>query len=191
MDDNLLKNLIQAASVRPQAAGENPLQLAARIRAIHGQRRRSRLAVAASAFVLTGCLLWRFMPPGHAPRADKPLPEVAIATPIVPEQPERKLQALREQIDREERIVRGLLAAQRARRLNREVQEVSQRMTVPVSRDEQIGPVAAGYLVSGDRKREVGLPVASARADYARVVKLFPETLWADRAKARLASLNP
>jgi hypothetical protein len=96
-----------------------------------------------------------------------------------------------EQIDREERVVRRLLVAERARRLASEAREISGRMTVPASRDELVGPVAAGYLVSGDDKRAAGLPAASARNDYARVVELFPDTTWADQAKARLASLKP
>jgi hypothetical protein len=96
-----------------------------------------------------------------------------------------------EQIDREERMVRRLLLAERLRRLAGEARAISGRITVPASRDELVGPAAAAYLVSGDHKRAAGLPAASARDDYARVVQLFPGTTWADQAKARLASLPP
>ena len=64
-------------------------------------------------------------------------------------------------------------------------------MTAPPSPDELVGPAAAAYLVDGDRKRAAGLPAASARDDYNRVVELFPGTAWADQAKARLALLKP
>jgi hypothetical protein len=191
MDDNLLKNLILEADAEPQATGHSPAEVAAVVRADHGRRRRRRLAMAATAFVVLGGFLWRIMRQGRLPEADKALPELTIASQIHPMQPERDLRALRAQIDREEQIVEGLLAAERARRLSHEAQAVSQRMTVPVSHDEQIGPAAVGYLVSGDRKREAGLPLASVRSDYVRVVELFPKTSWADQAKARLASLKP
>jgi hypothetical protein len=108
-----------------------------------------------------------------------------------PAQSQQTLHAAAEQIDREERIVRRLLLAERARRLADEVREIRGRIRAPASRDELVGPVAAGYLVSGDHKRAAGLPAASARDDYARVVELFPDTVWADQAKARLASLKP
>ena len=192
MQDNLLKNLIQGADARPRSAGGNPLELAAWVRVVHGRRRRRRqLAAILAAFVLLNCLLWRIAPVGRVPQGEKSSPEVAIVTKIAPVQSERSPRARMEQIDREERIVRVLLVAERARRLAEEAVEISGRMTSPASRDEQVAPVAAGYLISGDHKRAAGFSVAYVRDDYARVVELFPETIWADQAKARLASLKP
>jgi hypothetical protein len=190
MQDNLLKNLIQEADTRPQSAGGNPVELAALVRVIYRQRRRRRFAAVATAFVLLGCLLWRITPRGPIPQ-EEPSPEVAIVAEIAPVQFEHSPRARMERIDREERIVQSLLVAERARRLADEAEEIRGRMTPPASRDEQVAPVAAGYLVSGDHKRAAGFPVANARDDYARVVELFPETIWADQAKARLASLKP
>jgi hypothetical protein len=191
MQDDFLKNLIREADARPQAAGGNPAELAVGVRALYLRRRRRRLAATAAALVLAGCLLWWIVPQGRVPPRQQPSPEVAIATRIEPVQPEPTWRATIEQIDGEERIVQRLLLAERARRLAGEAREISGRMTVPASRDELVGPVAAGYLVSGDHKRAAGLPTASARNDYARVVELFPGTTWADQAKARLASLKP
>ncbi|MGO9114539.1 MAG: hypothetical protein ACLP9L_35425 [Thermoguttaceae bacterium] len=191
MQDDLLKKLIQEADARPQSAGGNPLELAALVRVVRGRRRRRRLTVIATAFVLLGCLLGWINAERHVPKAEKPSPEVAIATEIAPAHSERLLRARIEQIEREEGIVRKLLIAERACRLVEEAEKISARMTPPATRDEQVAPVAAGYLVSGDHKRSAGFPVASARDDYARVVELFPESIWADQAKARLASLKP
>jgi hypothetical protein len=215
MLDDLLKNLIREADARPQAAGGSPAELAARVRALYLRRKRRRWAASAAAVVLLGCLLWRIAPRGHVRQGEEPSPEVAIVTEIarapsgpspragisaagvppssfsLPAQSESSLHALAAQIDREERIVRRLLLAERVRRLTIEAREISGRMTPPATRDELVGPVAAGYLVSGDHKRAAGLPAASARHDYARVVELFPGTSWADQAKARLASLKP
>jgi hypothetical protein len=191
MQDDLLKNLIREADARPQAAGGNPAEFAARVRAVYLRRRRRGLAATAAALVLAGCLFWRIVPQGRVPPGQQPSPEVAIATGMEPAHSEPPLHAPVEQIVREERIVQRLLLAERVRRLASEAEEISGRMTPPASRDELVGPVAAGYLVSGDHKRAAGLPAASARGDYARVIELFPDTIWADQAKARLASLKP
>jgi len=191
MQDDLLKNLIREADARPQPAGGNPTGLAARVRALYLRRRRRRLAATAAAFLLAVCLLWRIVPTGRVPPGQQPSPEVAVATRLEPVRSEPTLRAMLEQIDREERMVRRLLLAERLRRLAGEARAISGRITVPASRDELVGPAAAAYLVSGDHKRAAGLPAASARDDYARVVQLFPGTTWADQAKARLASLPP
>jgi hypothetical protein len=191
MQDKQLKELIQSADIGPRTADENPADLAARVRMLHRRRGRRRLVAATTAaLVVSGCLVWRLAPHGHVAQPRQTPPNVA-STPIV-EAGELKaaLRATMEQIGREERIVRALLAAERARRLGQQAREISGRIPLPASRDEQVGPVAASYLVSGDDKQKIGLPVALAKADYARVIELFPGTVWADRAKARLASLQ-
>jgi hypothetical protein len=198
MHDDLLKNLIQEADARLRSPAREPAEFAARVRTVCQRRRCRRWGVAAAALVLAACLLWRAAPWGHVPQGGQPAPEVAVATKVEPQPPKRTLPATTthrtgpdEQVRREERFVRRLLLAQRARRLADEAEEIGGRMTMPASRDEQVGPAAAGCLVSGDRKRAAGLSVASAQEDYGRVIELFPDTVWADQAKARLASLKP
>jgi hypothetical protein len=187
MQDNVLKTLVEEADVRSQSAGGNPAEVAAQVRVVHGRRRRRRLAAIATAFVLLGCLLRRLAPNGPAPQVAKPSPDVAIMKEIAAVAFEQSPRVGMEQIAREERMVHRLLVVERARRLANEAERLSERRS-PTSREEQVAVVAAGHLVSGDFKRAAGLPVASARNDYTRVVELFPDTIWADQAKARLAS---
>jgi hypothetical protein len=119
--------------------------------------------------------------------------QVAIDRPspkVTPAETKPSLAELRAEIDLRQRVVDALLQSERADRLERQEHELAARVQLAGQRDVQIAPLAASYLVSGDEKRQIGLPLASAKADYIRVVELFPGTVWAERAKVRLAALE-
>ncbi len=182
MDDKRLKQLIQSADVVP-AIGESALLLAARLPALHRRRRRRNIAAAAAIAVVFGCVIWRL-----APRSVPEIVRVPTQAPINVAAIQAEIRQTDAEIARREKVVAALLAAERERRLERQLSELNARTAVLPVRDEQVARAAASYLVLGDQQREIGLPLASAK-EYTHVVELFPGTVWAKQARARLASL--
>jgi hypothetical protein len=192
MDPKFLKELIQSADVPPNPARQDAAALSAGVRSLHRRRRRLQAAGACSAIVCIGVAVAIGLPhfhqnktiahAGHTPTAKLAVVDVKAARAA--------LARTMAEIDREQQIVDALLQAERLDRLESKEIQLAAQTRMALSRDEQIAPVAASYLVSGDQKRQIGLPLASAKADYTRVVELFPGTVWAERAKTRLATIE-
>jgi hypothetical protein len=183
-----LKALIEQADVHPPAGDMNPAELAGRVRAVYRWRRRRRLAVVAAAVLLLGGVLWPALSGRQGGEPVTLRSHVAVAPEVTIAHPQRSLRETAEQVQREEHAIDSLLAAERAGRLAKAAEAARNTSRWAASRDEQVGPAAASYLVSADHKRQAGQPAASAREDYARVIELFPDTVWADQAKACLAA---
>jgi hypothetical protein len=192
MDPKFLKELIQSADLPPNAAQQDAVAIAAGVRSLHRRCRRWQAAGVCAAIVCVGAAIAIGLPhfhqdktiahAGHSPTAKLAVVDAKTARAA--------LARTMAEIDREQQVVDALLQAERLDRLESKKIQLAAQTHAALSRDEQIAPVAASYLVSGDEKRQIGLPLASAKADYMRVVELFPGTVWAERAKARLAAIE-
>jgi hypothetical protein len=179
-----LKQLIEQADLAPPDAAEPPRDLAARVRGLHGQRRRRKLVAAvAVAAIAAGTLLWIGLPPARGPNAVVRDDGPAIAA-------QRALGEARQQIERAENIVARLLVAECRRQLAALPKTADLGLDRQSRYEDQIGPAAAALLLTGDERAKRPGHSAAAREDYACVIETFPNTIWATRAAERLAALK-
>jgi hypothetical protein len=190
MNEDRLRALIEHADAEPPAPEISSHALASRVRVLYRRRRRRRLAIAAAALLLCGVLLWQRLPGRQTGQLAGPTPPAPAIPAAEVAGAAEHLRAAVQQVEREEQIVEYLLAVERLRRLS----DTARNMKPAVGReeflDEQVGRAATAILLSGDRNSQRPEDISSARKDYACVVQLFPNTVWAERAKERLAALG-
>ncbi|MGO9113285.1 MAG: hypothetical protein ACLP9L_28980 [Thermoguttaceae bacterium] len=154
------------------------------------QRRKLALALAVTALFGLGGLLWHGLADRHGSELAKSVSEnPAVPAKTVPA--DDRLHEAKKQIDREELIVECLLAAERVRRLTTTAETATIGLDRQLLLDEQVGQAAMAVLLTGDQRAKQPDSVQTAREDYVCVTKVFPNTIWAERAGERLAALKP
>jgi hypothetical protein len=189
MNDDRLRTLIIKADAGAIPPGAGADELSNLVRTRYGRRRRRRLAAATAVVLfLAGFATWQLLP--QRPGVEKT--EIAIAQ-AVPEKVTSaasvSLDEFNQKISQNEQIVDRLLAAERHRR---QKAEADRRLSKPAGQaylDEQIARAAATILLTADQEKQMPAYKESSRKSYNLVIELFPQTVWADRAKESLAAL--
>jgi hypothetical protein len=193
MNDKRLKALVEHADIAPPAAWAAS-DLAARVRTLHRRRRRRRLAVAAAAFVavsvLCGAMALRLADRGGHELAQSPR-NAPAESPLQTARKDDSVREISRRIEREKRIVAGLLAAERRRRIETVTETAKIDFDRRLSPDDQVGAAAMALLLSAAESAKRPDRVAAAREDYVFVLRVFPNTVWATRAGQRLAAITP
>jgi TolA-binding protein len=101
-----------------------------------------------------------------------------------------KLAKLEERIQRQEQIIERLLAAERSNRLKAEADERLLRPTGHELLDEQLSQTAGTMFLCADEENKMPEYKQSARESYNLVIKTFPQTVWAEKARERLATMG-
>jgi hypothetical protein len=193
MNDDRLKALIEMADVDPPAQDVSPLELAGRVPVLHRRRQRRKLvlAVAVAAFFGLGGLFWHGLADRHGAELAETVPENPPVPSVITVHANERLQEAREQINREELIVESLLTAERVRRAASQAETATMGPDRQLLLDEQVGQAAMAILLAGDQRARQPDRVQAAKEDYVCVTKVFPNTIWAERAEQRLAALKP
>jgi hypothetical protein len=191
MNDDRLKALIELADVDPPAQDVSPLELAGRVRILHRRRQHRKLAVAVAAIVAFGGLLWHGLADRHGVELAKSVPENTHTPSVITVRADNRLHETRKEIDRQELIVERLLTAERVHQLNATAETALTGRDQQLFRDEQVGQAAMALLLTGDQGAKQPDSVQAAKDDYVCVTKVFPNTIWAERAEQRLAALKP
>ncbi len=191
MRDDPLKPLFDEVDIVPSTPSICTSEIARRVRRLHLQRQPRRRIIATASFVVAAVLIWqgiRWRDEAPSPRPSTDESQVAesrvVALPL-------ELAQLRERIDREELIVKSLIASDRRQQASDLAKQLNVRLDGRARVDEQVARASMAILSSADRVRGRKDFQASAGRDYELLIANFPNTPWADIAKERLASLQP
>jgi hypothetical protein len=187
MNDDRLRMLIEKADAGVAPPGTGAGELSSIARTMYRRRVRRRLAAAATAVMIL-CVVgaWRASSLWHG--VDKT--SIAVVSPTPTDDVtvlKEKLAKLEEQIQRQEQIIERLLAAERSNRLKA---EADQRLLRPTGRellDQQLSQTAGTIFLCADEENKLPGNKQSARDSYNLVIKTFPQTVWAEKARERLA----
>jgi hypothetical protein len=97
---------------------------------------------------------------------------------------------LEERIARQEQTIDALLAAERSSRLKKEADEWLYRPVGREAIDNQLAQTAAIVLSCADEETRTPAFKQSARESYNLVIRTFPQSMWAEKAKERLAAMG-
>jgi hypothetical protein len=187
MNDDRFRRLIEKADVGVAPPGAGAGELSSIARTMYRRRVRRRLAAAATGIMLL-CVVgaWRASWLWHG--VDKT--SIAVVSPAPAADVtalKEKLAKLEEQIQRQEQIIERLLAAERSNRLKAEADERLLRPTGRELLDQQLSQTAGTVFLCADEENKLPGYKQSARASYNLVIKTFPQTVWAEKARERLA----
>jgi hypothetical protein len=188
MNDDRLRMLIEKADAGVAPPGVEAGELSSIARTLYRRRVRRRLAAAATGVVLL-CVVgaWRASLYWHG--MDKTNIAVVSPTPAADVTAlKEKLAKLEEQIQRQEQIIEHLLAAERSNRLKAEADELLLRPTGRELLDQQLSQTAGTMFLCADEENKLPAYKQSARESYNLVIKTFPQTVWAEKARERLAA---
>lgn len=191
MHDDPLKLLFDHVDVSPSTLSISTSEMAQRVRSIHLQRQRRRQIVATASFVVAAVLIWQDLrrrdeTPSPRPSTDelRVVETRAVTLPL-------ELAQLRQRINREEQIVKSLVASERCQQASELAEQLNVRLDGRARVDEQVARASMAILSSADRVRHFSDYRSSAERDYKLVIAEFPHTPWAELAKERIASLQP
>lgn len=191
MHDDPLKSLFDEVDVLPSTPSISASEIAQRVRSQHLQRQRRRRILATASLALVSVFIWQ----RARRRDDAPSPQSLTDASHVAETravglpPE--LAQLRDRIDREELIVRSLIASERRQQASELAKKLNVRLDGRARVDEQVARASMAILSSADRVRHFADYRSSAEHDYKLVIAEFPHTPWAELAKERIAALQP
>jgi hypothetical protein len=201
MDSDRIEELLQQADERAGVPRLTP-NLAGRTYRVYAQRRRVRagLSVAASMLIVAGII---HMGRGIVFRGDttelrqdvvvgRDGPQQAVQVEI--EQLRAEVAQLRAEAEERKAILTEVLKRQerqeRIDRLEALERQVRQQGDPSAEVNRLVERAALVILYQADRKyNELDLK-ESAIADYRQVIKLYPETRWAESARQRLADIK-
>jgi TolA-binding protein len=191
MHDDRLRTLLEKADAGIAPDGLGAAELSNMAKVLHLRRRRRRITAAATATVLL-CLVaaWRAaeffsgMDKKTNIAAFSPVPAADVAAL------KEKLAKLEEKIQRQEQVIDRLLTAERCNRLQA---AADRRLLKPTGRellDQQLSQTAATMLLCADEEYKIPAYKESALENYNLVIKTFPQTAWAEKAKDRLNAVQ-
>jgi hypothetical protein len=190
MNDDRLRMLIEKADAGTAPPGGSAAELSRLARTLYRRQQHRRLAAAATAAMLL-CIVgawqasWLWNGAGKTTIADVAPTSAGDVAAL-----KEKLAKLDERIQHQEQTIERLLAAERSNRLKAEANE---RLMKPTGRellDEQLSQTAATMLLCADEENKTSAYKHSARENYGLVIKTFPQTVWAEKAKNRLAAME-
>lgn len=187
MNDDRLRRLIEKADVGVAPPGAGAGELSSMVRTLYRLRVRRRLALTATGIVLL-CVVgaWRASSFWHG--TDKTsIADISPAPAADITALKGKLAELEEQIQRQEQIIERLLAAERSNRLQAEADERLLRPTGRELLDQQLSQTAGTMFLCADEENKLPGYKQSARDSYNLVIKTFPQSIWAEKARDRLA----
>lgn len=152
------------------------------------QRRKVAFATAAAAVLMVGLAVGRY---AGRPDPVPTLPPIAKDVELRPVQPEiASQQQIQAEIARLESQVAVLLARERRAAAIEQLRKLPPPQTREAWAQEQLDRSAVIVLVGARVKHEQFALPESAAADYRRVTKLYPNTIWAETAAMRLAAID-
>jgi hypothetical protein len=180
MNNDQLRNLIEKADAgtAPSGVSAENLSNLSRIRLRQICYRRLLAASAAIMMLLCGFISWQLAlrQPG-----ENKIDVDAINT---------NLADLQQQIDQYEQNVDQLLAAERYQRLKSQSDDLFSKSFTHDYLNEQLWQAAGTIVIAADQENDNPRYKQSTRKSYQLVINTFPQTTWADQARARLAALG-
>jgi hypothetical protein len=190
MNEDRLRELIAKADTGAAPPGVGAGELSRLSRALYRRRVRQRWAVyGAAAVLLCAVGAWqavRFSSGGM--RRDVAAASPAKASDLAALK--EHIAGLEERIARQEQTIDALLAAERSSRLKKEADEWLYRPVGREAIDSQLAQTAATMLSCADEEAKASAFKQSARESYNLVIRTFPQSMWAEKAKERLAAMG-
>ena len=197
MKEDRLKELLQKADRTAPVPRVSP-DLAKLVQKAAGRRRKARIAaslaaaaMAAVGITITGWLTQPGRTPVAAPQVVKQIASLQADTPEETSQLRAELDELRREIDARMAIIEQMIVRQEQRERLAKLERRLAELGDPLEEvKQQLEKAACTIVYYADRKyNELNL-IESAIADYQQVIKLYPQTIWAQKAQNRLENIE-
>jgi hypothetical protein len=191
MNIDRMKSLIGKADAGIPPPGICPTELSRLVRLHYQRRQKRRLTALTMAVLLLGIFMgWEIsMQRRESRRNDLARNQSNPEKEFIGQS--ANFEEINRQINLHERLLERLLVAERYYRQKAETDRWLSKSTGKEYIEGQISIAAATILVTADHERQNFKDHESARKGYNLIVELFPQTIWADQAKQRLAALTP
>jgi hypothetical protein len=190
MNDDRLRMLIEKVDAGAAPRGTSAAELSSLARILYRRQRRRRMAVATTAVVLL-CVVGAWQASWFWIGVDKTtIADVSPTSAGDIAALKENLAKLEQRIQRQEQVIEGLLAAERYNRVTADMEQRLLKLTGRELLDEQLSQTAGTILLCADEENKIPAYKESARESYNLVIKTFPQSIWAEKARDRLAAMG-
>jgi hypothetical protein len=190
MNDDHLRTLIEKADAGVAPPETSAAELSSLARTLYRRRERRRMAAATTAVIIL-CVVgawrasWVWNGVGKTTIADVSPTSAGDIAAL-----KQNFAKLEQKIQLQEQIIERLLAADRYNRLKAELEQHLLKSTGRELLDEQLSRTAGTIMLCADEENKMPAYKESARESYNLVIKTFPQTVWAEKARDRLAAMG-